>query len=291
MPKPREIKKRIDSIDSTRQITRAMKMVAAARLRRAQEQLFSTRPYSSLLSGLLGSVAMRATTSRHHLLRKPESVDKAVLIVVSAERGLCGAFNSNIVRRAFAYMREHEGVELMVIPVGSKGAKAIKRQGVETEASFVDVFKDLKYESAREIAMMGIDLFSSNQADRVDVLYNEFKSPVEQRIVVQKLLPIEREDLPSRASGESRAIVDYVYEPGQEDVLDALLPMHVIFQMWHMLLESQAAEHGARMTAMEAATDSATDMIDELTLTYQRERQTAITKEIADIVGGAEALR
>jgi F-type H+-transporting ATPase subunit gamma len=288
MPKPREIKKRIDSIDSTRQITRAMKMVAAARLRKAQDQLFSTRPYSELLSHLLASVAMRATTSRHRLLRKPEHVDRAALIVVSAERGLCGAFNSNIIRRALAYMREQQGVQVVVVPVGSKGAKAIKRQGISTEASFVDIFKDLKYESARDIATMGISLFSSHEVDRVDVLYNEFKSPVEQRIVVERLLPIRRESLPSEEAGST---VDYIYEPGQEAVLDVLLPMHVIFQVWHILLESQAAEHGARMTAMEAATDAATDMIDELTLTYQRERQTAITKEIADIVGGAEALR
>jgi F-type H+-transporting ATPase subunit gamma len=284
MPSTIDIRRRIRSVKNTQQITKAMKMVAAAKLRRAQERMFAARPYAGGLRQVLASVAARVDISTHPLLQSREPERNVVVVVVTADRGLCGAFNANVIRAAQNFIREHsfEGVELVTI--GRKASDFFRRRTIPIRRN-VFVAQALSLDVAREIADSLIKDFVDEKIDGVYVAYNEFKSLIAQHVRVERLLPIPREF----EADPNKPAIDYLYEPGPEQILSDLLPKHIEFQLYRVLLESAAAEQGARMTAMEAATKNASDMINYLTLTYNRIRQAAITKEIIEIVSGASA--
>jgi F-type H+-transporting ATPase subunit gamma len=283
MPALIDIRRRIRSVKSTQQITKAMKMVSAAKLRRAQEAMFAARPYARRMLAVLNSVASRAEPDAHPLLQQ-RGHEKLLLVVITADKGLCGAFNANIIRTAarFAADRGEAGVELSL--VGRKARDAFKRRSIRVRTERVGVFQPLKYATARELGRELIEAFTSGEADEVFLVYNEFKSVIQQRLIVDRLLPIERHTLHPQEPA-----LDYLYEPQPAEIFASLLPRHVEVQVWKALLESQAAEHGARMTSMDAATNNASEMIERLTLYMNKVRQAAITKEIIEVVSGAGA--
>ncbi len=282
MPALIDIRRRIRSVKSTQQITKAMKMVSAAKLRRAQEAMFAARPYARKMLEVLNDVAARASADAHPLL-EARGHDKVLLVVITGDKGLCGAFNANIIRAATRFVEERRGQGVELAVVGRKVRDAMRRRGYKVRTERVGVFQPLRYTTARELAKELIEAFTSGAADEVYLVYNEFKSVIQQRIVVDRLLPIERQVL----APQQQAAVDYIYEPEPAGLFKSLLPRHVEVQVFKALLESQAAEHGARMTSMDAATNNAAEMIDGLTLYMNKVRQAAITKEIIEIVSGA----
>ena len=278
-----DIRRRIRSVKSTQQITRAMKMVAAARLRRAQDRIFNARPYANEMMTLLSSVAGR-TTDRSHPLLAVRPIRRQLLVLVTADRGLCGAFNTNLVRATLAYMEEHGDREISMMVVGRKGRDYFIRRPVNIIGEHVNIFGRLQFSQVQPIAQRIIELYTKEEVDAVDFIYNEFKSIMTQRVVVERYLPIK----PIQpAAGES--LVDYIYEQPAQEIFNALLPRYVEIEVYRALLESQAAELAARMTAMEAATNNAAKMIESLTLYMNRVRQAAITREIIEVVSGAAA--
>jgi F-type H+-transporting ATPase subunit gamma len=283
MPALIDIRRRIRSVRSTEQITKAMKMVSAAKLRRAQEAMFAARPYAHRMEAVLHSLASRSDPAGHPLLRQ-SGEGRILLVVVTADKGLCGGFNANIVRAATRFLDKHSGADLRLVLVGRKGRDAFRRQRYPIQAEHVGLFQRLRYESAQTLAKELMASFTSGDRDEVHLVYNEFKSVIQQRIVVKRLLPIPRPTL-----DESAFVSSYLYEPDPATLYAQLLPKYVEVQIWHALLESVAAEHGARMAAMDAATNNAADVIDRLTLYMNKVRQAAITKEIIEVVSGAGA--
>lgn len=278
-----DIRRRIRSVKSTQQITRAMKMVAAARLRRAQDRIFNARPYANQMMALLSSVAAR-TTDRCHPLLAERPIERQLLVLVTADRGLCGAFNTNLIRAAQNYLDEHRDKDVSLIAVGRKGRDYFVKRPVKLTAEHINIFGRLEFAQSQPIARRIIDLYTEEKVDAVDFLYNEFKSIMTQRVVLERYLPIK----PIQpAAGES--LIDYIYEQPAQEIFGALLPRYVEIEVYRALLESQAAELAARMTAMDAATNNAADMIDSLTLYMNRVRQAAITREIIEVVSGAAA--
>ena len=283
MPALIDIRRRIRSVKSTQQITKAMKMVSAAKLRRAQEAMFAARPYARKMMEVLNSMASRATPDAHPLLQE-RGHEKVLLVVITADKGLCGAFNANIIRTATRFLADREDGDVELALVGRKGRDFFRRRAVTVRSERVGVFQALRYQTARELAGELMEAFTSGEADQVFLVYNEFKSVIQQRLVIDRLLPIERHALrPQEPS------LDYLYEPEPAGIFATILPKHVEVQVWKALLESQAAEHGARMTSMDAATNNASEMIDRLTLYMNKVRQAAITKEIIEVVSGAGA--
>ncbi|HEU4367878.1 MAG TPA: ATP synthase F1 subunit gamma [Methylomirabilota bacterium] len=281
----RDIRRRIRSVQSTQKITRAMKLVAAAKLRRAQERIVSARPYADKMGELLASLVSGAGGAAHPLLEQREGPRRQI-VVVTADRGLAGAFNSNILRRAIEFVRESNTTELTLVVVGRKARDFFRRRPYTIKRDMIGFWDRLAYSHAAELADYFMQQYLDGEVDEVHLLYNEFRSVAVQRPVRRQLLPI-----PSAAEGEAAAPVDYIYEPGPEAILGDLLPRHVRMQVYRALMESLAGEYGARMTAMEAATKNAKEMIDVLTIQYNKARQEKITKELLDIVGGAEALK
>jgi F-type H+-transporting ATPase subunit gamma len=276
-----DIRRRIRSVKNTQQITKAMKMVSAAKLRRAQEAMFAARPYARKMLEVLGSLAARAHPEAHPLLQAREG-GRALLVVVTADKGLCGGFNANIIRAATRFLEDRRGHEQQLELVGRKGRDFFKRRSWAVRAEHVGVFQALKYSTAQALARELSEEYRAGRCDAVFLVYNEFKSVIQQRVLVEQLLPIPRLALP-----ETQPALDYLYEPAPAAIFDALLPKHVEVQVWRALLESAAAEHGARMTAMDAATNNADDMIERLTLYMNKVRQAGITKEIIEVVSGA----
>jgi F-type H+-transporting ATPase subunit gamma len=289
MANVRDYRTRIRSVKSTQQITRAMKLVSASKLRRAQDRILSARPYARKMLEVLSSLATRAHPEKHPLLsRRPE--EKVLVVVITADKGLCGSFNTNILNRARAFLDERRGRAAGMVQVDIIGKKArdwFRRRDYGVRRTVVDIFRDVTFEEARDVAGPLIDLFSRGELDSVYLVYNEFKSVMQQRVVVEPLLPIPQAAFLAGAGKPE----DYLYEPHQESLFAALLPKHVMIQVHRVLLESVAAEHGARMTAMENATRNAGEMIDSLTLQMNKIRQASITKEILEVVSGAEALK
>jgi F-type H+-transporting ATPase subunit gamma len=280
----RDIRRRIGSVKNTKQITRAMKVVAASRLRRSQERIFNARPYANQMLAVLESAAARLEQQQHPLLaRRPER--KSLLVVVTADRGLCGAFNANLLRTAQSYIRDRGADEVSLMVVGRKGRDFFRRQSVNITAEYVNIFKQLEFSHAKELAEKIIGLYTSEEVDAVDLVYNEFKSMMVQDVKVERYLPIE-----PRVAAEGEFQADYIYEQPPEEILKALLPRYVEVEVFRALLESQAAEYAARMTAMDAATNNADDLIETLRLKLNRARQAGITKEIIEVVSGAQAL-
>ena len=284
----RDIRRRINSVKSTQQITKAMKMVAAAKLRRAQQRIVEARPYAYKLQEVIGSLALRTDPEQHPILLRPETGRKG-LVVIAGDKGLCGAFNANILRKAFEYLRQVEDtqVEITILVVGRKARDFFRRRHIEREGEWINIFDQLAYEHAAEIGNQVAKDYVDGKLEELHLLYNEFKSAGVQRLVMEQLLPIA----PLAVESDELQPIEYVIEPSERAILDEMLPRHVKIQIYRALLESAAAEQGARMTAMEAATKSAADMIERLTLVFNKARQERITKELLDIVGGAEALR
>jgi F-type H+-transporting ATPase subunit gamma len=277
-----DFRRRIRSVKNTQQVTRAMKFVSAARLRKAQDKAMEARPYANAITQLIRSVASRMENPTHPLLaRRPE--EKILLIVATGDRGLCGAFNANAVRRAVEFLRSQSEKHLEVIPVGRKGRDAFRRlQKWTIAAEYVGFTARAEFSQAKDIAAKIIEEYSDAKADAVYLLFNEFKSVITQKMVFEKLLPMDPAE--PDASGSQ---VDYIYEQPAEEILKGLLPRYVQARIYRMIADSSAAEHAARMTAMDSATNNAGDLIQTLTLTMNKIRQAAITKEIIEVVSGA----
>ena len=284
MPNVLDIRRRIRSVRSTQQITKAMKMVATAKLRKAQERAIDARPYANLILDVLMSLVAR-TQIRSHPLLQERAEERIRLVMVTADKGLCGAFNTNIIKTAQHFLDDRKEKELTLCCVGRKGRDFFRKRPVQVAGEFVNLFNKFDYRDGQRIANSLMQSFISGEVDAIYLLFNEFKSMLQQRIVVERLLPIRRLTPPVEAT-----LVDYIYEQPPEEVFNNLLPKYVEVQIYRTLLESTAAEHAARMTAMEAATDNAGELIDSLTLTMNRARQAGITREIIEIVSGAAAL-
>ena len=285
MPNVLDIRRRIRSVKNTQQITRAMKLVAAARLRRAQEHVVSARPYADQMLNVLASVAARIERPEEpiHPLLAVRPVKKVLLVLITSDRGLAGPFNANLIRAAQYYLSAHRDREVSLIAGGRKGRDFFRRRPVSIIAEYVNVFgRRLEFSHAQEVAGRIIDLYSNESVDAVDFIYNEFKSILTQRVKVERYLPVKPIE---PAAGEP--LIDYLYEQPPQEIFKALLPRYVETEVYRALLESQAAEFAARMTAMDAATNNAGELIEDLTLNLNRVRQAAITKEIIEIVSGA----
>jgi F-type H+-transporting ATPase subunit gamma len=289
MPDLKVIRKRIASVKNTQKITRAMKLVAAARLRKAQENITRMRPYALQTLRMLSSLAARTGDDEalHPLLarREPKNV---MLVVLTSDRGLAGSFNVSVSKAAFRHYKElsGRGIEVGVGAIGKKGRDYLRRRGVPIRREFGNVYEDLSYRKASDIGDAIVTEYAAHDLDAVHLVYNEFKSAISQKVTIEPLLPIE-----PMAVAENESASDYLYEPDQRTILDTLLPLYVNVEVYRALLESVASEHGARMTAMENATNNAKDLIASLTIQANRARQAAITKELMEIIGGAEALK
>ena len=289
MPTLLDFRRRIRSVKNTQQITRAMKFVAAARLRRAQEAALAARPYAKELARVLRSTMSRIVEPKHPLLAwRPE--EKILALVLTGERGLAGAFNTNILRKANEFFRANKGKKVFVIPVGKKGRDSLRKAGFNIIAEYINVLARVEFATAREIANLVTDLYSKGDVDSVYIAFSEFKTVMSANLALEKLLPVEtiRADEESKEE-QAGSQVDYIYEQPAEQLLDRLLPRYVETQILRAMLESSAAEHAARMTAMESATKNAGDVIEALTLHMNKVRQAAITKEIIEIVSGASS--
>ncbi|HEX6324234.1 MAG TPA: ATP synthase F1 subunit gamma [Vicinamibacterales bacterium] len=290
MPSLLDLRRRIRAVKSTQQITKAMKMVAASKLRRAQERLLSARPFATEMLRVLNGLAARVEPDAHPLLEdRPAAGAPTLLIVITADRGLAGSFNANVVKAANNFIAKDAGGEVAVGLVGRKGRDFFVRRGFDVRYEAVNIFQKVQYEDARKIAEAAIDEFTNRRVNSVYLVYNEFKSIISQRVVIERLLPIPRLEIEPGA-GKAEQQIDYLFEPGPEQILGSLLPRHVETQVWRALLESAAAEHAARMTAMDAATRNSSEILDSLTLYMNKVRQAAITREIIEVVSGAEAL-
>jgi F-type H+-transporting ATPase subunit gamma len=297
MPSLIDLRRRVRAVKNTQQITKAMKMVAASKLRRAQERIMSARPYAQQMQRVLGSLAGRVDASIHPLLgvRERSAASRTLVIVVTGDKGLCGSFNTNVIKGAGGFVTT-SGQPCVLGLVGRKGRDYFGRRGFQVLFEQVNIFQRLRFADAQAIGRTAIEAFTSEQADRVVLVYNEFKSVMSQRVVVEQLLPIPRGDIdtgaPERAGqpGQLVNLTDYLYEPSPQEIFNQLLPRYVEVQVYRALLESNAAFFAAQMTAMDTATKNSADMIASLTLYMNKVRQAAITREIIEVVSGAQAL-
>ncbi len=291
MPTLLDFRRRIRSVKNTQQITRAMKFIAAARLRRAQETAVSLRPYASGIREILRSAMSRIENPEQFPLLTQRPEERVLVLVTSGERGLCGAFNANVLRRAFEFLNEKTGKSVEVIAIAKKSRDAFRKRSWKIAAEYVDVTSKADLGKAREIAAEVMKIYTAGGADSVYLIYNEFKNVMMQTLRVEKLLPLERSALAHPEKGapppSSSPEVDYIYEQPAAEIYNKLVPRYVEMQVYRMLAESSAAEHAARMTAMESATSNASDVIDALTLHMNKVRQAAITREIIEVVSGA----
>jgi F-type H+-transporting ATPase subunit gamma len=306
MPSLIDLRRRVRAVKNTQQITKAMKMVAASKLRRAQERIMGARPYAVQMQRVLSSVAGRVDPSIHPLLavRPPHHGSRTLVIVVTGDKGLCGSFNTNVIKAAGAYVTDSQEPCSLGL-VGRKGREFFGRRGFDVLFDRIGIFQKLRFEDAQVIAQLAIDAFISEQVDRVMLVYNEFKSMISQRVVVDQLLPIARSDVEAApgSPGSPKQLgeggptpageggqVDYLYEPSAQEIFNQLLPRYVEVQVYRALLESNAAFFAAQMTAMDTATKNSAEMISSLTLFMNKVRQAAITREIIEVVSGAQAL-
>jgi F-type H+-transporting ATPase subunit gamma len=286
-----DFRRRIRSVKNSQQITRAMKFVAAARLRRAQEAALAARPYAQELARVLRSTMARIQDPQHPLLERRE--EKNILaIVLTGERGLAGAFNANILRKANEFFRANQGKKVVTVPVGKKGRDALKKAGFTFAGEWVNVLSRVEFKTAREIAKLATDLYTERKVDSVYIIFSEFKTVMSVNLTMEKLLPVEaiREEAGNKEKESGKPAetqVDYIYEQPEPELLDKLLPRYVETQILRAMLESSASEYAARMTAMESATKNAGEVIEALTMHMNKVRQAAITKEIIEIVSGA----
>jgi len=299
MPSLIDLRRRIRAVKNTQQITKAMKMVAASKLRRAQERIMNARPYAVQMQRVLTSVASRVDPSIHPLLtvREPRPDAQTLVIIITGDKGLCGSFNTNVIKAAGAYVVERPQPSTLGL-VGRKGRDFFARRGFAVLFEQIGIFQKLRYDDARAIAQTAVEAFLSGQVDRVMLVYNEFRSVMTQRVVVDQLLPIAHADVEATGAGhrpvtpgsDPLAQIDYLYEPSPQEIFNQLLPRYVEVQVYRALLESNAAFFAAQMTAMDTASKNAAEMIGNLTLYMNKVRQAAITREIIEVVSGAAAL-
>jgi F-type H+-transporting ATPase subunit gamma len=293
MPNLKEVRNRIVSVNSTQQITKAMKMVSAAKLRKAQDRAMKIRPYAEKLNRILHNISESLTDATENIYAQEREIKRVLIVAVTSDRGLAGAFNSNIVKGAYALVEQkyqqlsNEG-NVDFLAIGKKGGEALTKKGLKTNSDFQSIFLNLSFDTARKASEYVMNAYLECKYDRVEVIYNEFRNVATQIIRTEQFLPIKPTTIGS--FNLSHPEVDYIFEPSKEEIVKELIPKSLKVQFYKYLLESNASEHGARMTAMEKATENAKEMLKALKLTYNRSRQAAITKEILEIVGGAEAL-
>lgn len=292
MPSLKDIRSRIDTVKNTSQITRAMKMVSAAKLRRAQMQIVNMRPYAKSLLQLIADISVTQRVT-HPLMQAPTDVKKVLLVVLTSDRGLCGAFNTNINKFAESYQRENSSrYAIDFLFIGRRGADYFARRKVKAKDVILKLDKDVSYRLASEVAARLMKQYLDGDYDEIKIIYNEFKSALQQNVVSETILPIDSVNQTFDASPEAKMFAkDMIFEPPPEQVIEKLLLKHFSLQVYRTMCESVAAEHGARMTSMEAATNNAKTMVDTLTLTYNKLRQASITTELIEITSGAEALK
>ena len=288
----KEVKNRILSVISTQQITKAMKMVAAAKLRRAQDRIIQMRPYANKLSIILSNVSAGVEDDLTNIYAEQRPAEKVLLVVISSDRGLCGAFNSNVFKGTLTridekYQEQKDSDNIYILPIGKKAYDYFKKRKYHVIDDYADLFGDLNFDEVRKAAEMAMDGFKNGEFDVVELIYNEFKNVATQILRKEQFLPV----IPVEDRSETDlSNIDYIFEPSKETIVKELIPKSLKVGFYKALLESNASEQGARMTAMDKATENATELLKELRLTYNRTRQAAITKEILEIVGGAEAL-
>ncbi len=291
----RDIRNRISSVNNTQQITKAMKMVAAAKLRKAQDRMTETRPYASKIEEVAGRLSQYSEAT-NPVMRKPEEVKNVLFIVVGSDRGLCGGFNNNLFKEVENQLHKNfqsylDNKTLKMVTIGKKATAYFKKRKYGVIESFPGFFDDIQYDATSSIMEKATSQFVSGEFDEVYIAYNEFKSVIAQKRKVQQVLPIDTEKITkSESDNASEQAIDYIYEPNSQAILDRLLPLHLNMQLWRAVLESNASEQGARMTAMDSATENAKELERDLKLKYNQARQSAITTEISEIVSGAQAL-
>ncbi|MCS6294768.1 MAG: ATP synthase F1 subunit gamma [Nitrospira sp.] len=295
MPSLQSLRRKIAAFKNTQKITKAMKMVAAAKLKRSQDRILAARPYAHKMRGVLSNLSQRVNRTSHPLLQKREG-KRIEILVVTSDRGLCGGFNGNIVRKSAEFVRqcEAQGLSVNLSLIGRKGRDYFRRRSWPIRQEWTGIFDKLSFEHAIDIGGDLTENFVKGTFDELYVVYNEFKSAIQQRVIVEKLFPIDvaaEFGTAPNSTGQSAIGGSYLYEPEEGELLTALVPKHFQIQAYRILLESAAAEHGARMAAMDGATRNAGQLIKKVTLYYNKTRQAAITKELMDIVGGAEALK
>jgi len=293
MPNLKEVRIRIASVKSTQQITSAMKMVAASKLRRAQNAILKMRPYAAKLKDILQNLSASLDSGDGNLYTQQRSPEKVLIVVLTSNRGLCGAFNTNILRTAVQriqneYASQMKSGNVSLLTIGRKGTEFFSKRDYKVLSTHDSVFDSLSYENVSAIASSVMTAFANKEFDRIDIVYNQFKNAVVQRVVVEQFLPVEE---PPKSAVVSKINTDYIFLPSKEEIVEELIPKSLKIQFYKAVLDSYASEHGARMTAMHQATDNAGDLIKELNLAYNKARQAAITKEILEIVSGAEALK
>jgi F-type H+-transporting ATPase subunit gamma len=292
MPSLQSLRRKISAFKNTQKITKAMKMVAAAKLKRSQDRILAARPYALKMRGVVSNLSRRVNRSSHPLLQKREG-KKVEVLVVTSDRGLCGGFNGNIVRKSSEFVRqcEAQGLQVSLSIVGRKGRDYFRRRAWPIRQEWTGIFDKLTFEHAIDIGGDLTENFIKGTFDELHIVYNEFKSAIQQRVIVEKLFPVDAIAEFGTAQAEGTTGGSYLYEPEEAELLNIFIPKHFQTQTFRILLESAAAEHGARMAAMDGATRNAGQLIKKVTLHYNKTRQTAITKELMDIVGGAEALK
>ena len=288
----KEVRNRIVSVNSTTQITKAMKMVSAAKLRRAQDAIMQMRPYANKLNELISTVSANTEVGATSPYTKIRPVENVLIIVVTSDRGLCGAFNSNVVKAAMALIQEKYAPQatkgkVEIMPLGKKGGETLQKRGFKINSAYMDIFQRLNFATARQAAEQVMDAFTEAKYDVVEIVFNEFKNAATQIIRAEQMLPLVEKKDDALKAGK----IDYIFEPSEEEIVLELIPKAIKMQVFKAVLDSNASEHGARMTAMDKATENANDLLRNLKIEYNRSRQAAITNEILEIVGGAEALK
>ena len=292
MPNLLDIRRRIKSVKNTQQITKAMKMVSAAKLKRAQDRVVTARPFANKMTEVLSGLARRAGEDFHHPLLDARGDERYLLVLITADKGLCGAFNTNLIKAAQAFIRDNPGKQIEILAVGRKGRDFFRRRGASLAGEYIGVTGKgrVEFSEALEIARDVIKRFTDDQEiDKAFIIYNEFKSVLQQRVVTEQLLPVARESAEEARTDQAVNLVDYIYEQPPTQIFSRLLPRMIETQIFRALLESIASEQGARMTAMDSASKNARELIDSLTLNMNRVRQAAITNEIIEVVSGAAA--
>ncbi|WP_158856135.1 ATP synthase F1 subunit gamma [Lunatibacter salilacus] len=283
----KEVKERINSVSSTQQITRAMKMVAAAKLRKAQEKIIQMRPYSQKLTAILNSISSGTEGSTDIVYAQERAAERILIVPITSDKGLCGAFNSNVLKAAtYVLETKYLGKQVTAMPIGKKALDFFRKQEMPLVTDFAFLFQDVSFDNVKMAAEYAMGAFEKGDYDKVVLVYNEFKNVATQFVQVEQFLPIEKKEIDSSNTSQ----VDYIVEPSREYIIEELVPNSLKIQFYKAILDSNASEHGARMTAMDKATENANDLLKELKLVYNRTRQAAITNEILEIVAGAEAL-
>ena len=286
MPNLKEIKSRITSVKSTIQITSAMKMVSAAKLKKAQDAIIQLRPYSNKLTEIMSSVSSASEDSSQNKYSEVRDVNKILLVPITSNRGLCGGFNANILKKTIEIEKDlNSKSDLTILSIGKKSSEFFKKNKYNVHSTHDEVFQDVNYQDVSKIAELILNDFANEKFDKVILVYNQFKNAATQIVMQEDFLPLNKTQ-----SENSQEAIDYIYEPGKDEILNELIPKSLKTQLFKAILDSNASEHGARMTAMHKATENATELKNELTLSYNKARQAAITGEILEIVGGAEAL-